>query len=74
MENKEIIFYTTHCPKCSVLKKKLESKGIVFLETDNITELIEKGIKEAPVLKIEDNFLTFSDAIKWVNAQGAINS
>lgn len=67
MEEVEMVLFTTHCPKCSVLKRKLEQKNCVFTESEDIQYLIELGIKEAPVLKVGEKMLTFSDAVKFVN-------
>jgi glutaredoxin len=60
--------FSTNCPQCKVLEKKLEQKGIQFEITNNIDELIEMGIKRAPILKTDDGqYLDFSNAIKYVN-------
>ena len=56
-----ITFYTTHCPKCSVLETKLKQK--------NIQEMLSLGIKSAPVLVIDGEKYNFAEAVKWVNAQ-----
>ena len=60
--------FSTNCPQCKVLEKKLEQKGIQFEITNDIDELIEMGIKRAPILKTDDvQYLDFSNAIKYVN-------
>ena len=35
----EYILYSTHCPKCNVLEKKLNSKSIQYTIIDDIEEL-----------------------------------
>ena len=37
-----IILYTTHCPKCLVLEKKLASKNIEFEETTDLESVLPK--------------------------------
>lgn len=69
MENAKIILYSTHCPKCKILEKKLSSKNINYEEVDDVDKMLDMGIKEAPVLDIGDRRLTFNEAIRWV--QGA---
>lgn len=64
-----IILYTTHCPKCTVLKKKLEQKNISFLENDNINQMMAIGMMSAPMLSVNGNLYNFPQAIEWVNAQ-----
>lgn len=40
----EIILYTTGCPACAVLKKKLDSKKIIYTENNSETEMEALGI------------------------------
>ena len=61
------ILYTTHCPKCNVLKKKLESKNIEFKICEDVDLMLSKGIQQAPYLEIDNELMDFSKAIKWVN-------
>lgn len=67
MEDKNITIFTTNCPMCKILEKKLTEKAIGFkIETD-VSELIEMGFQTAPILKVEENYLEFKEAIKWIN-------
>ena len=59
----------TGCPKCNILASKLNAKGISFVDSDNIDEAIEQGFMSAPVLKIDNEYMDFGTAIKWVNSQ-----
>ena len=61
------ILYTTHCPKCNVLEKKLESKNIEFKICEDIDLMLSKGIQQAPYLEVDNELMDFSKAIKWVN-------
>lgn len=65
-----ITLYSTGCPKCQVLEKKLIKDGIEFSISDDIDELIEKGLMSAPILKVDDKFLEFKDAIDWLKNKG----
>lgn len=62
-----ITLYTTHCPKCTVLEKKLESKNIKFDVNENEEEMQERGFQSLPVLEVDGNTLDFIEAVKWVN-------
>lgn len=64
-----IILYSNGCPKCNVLKSKLESKKIKFTETDNFSKLEEMGVKSLPIMEIDGKFLTFVEANTWINTQ-----
>lgn len=66
-----MILFSTKCPQCKVLEMKLEKKGIEFEICYDIQELVDMGIKRAPVLKTDDGkYLGFPDAIKFVNEWG----
>lgn len=64
-----VVLYTTGCPKCGVLKKKLDAKGIKYEENDSTMEMLSLGITQVPVLKVEDKLLEFSEANNWINQQ-----
>lgn len=65
-----IKLYTNDCPKCRVLKAKLDSKDIAYEKINDIDLIMEKGIESVPVLELENGtMMDFSSAIKWVNQQ-----
>lgn len=63
----EVVLYSSGCPKCQVLESKLMAKGIPFMITNNFQEVIDRGFQFAPVLKVEEVFMNFTEANKWVN-------
>ena len=65
-----IKLYSTKCPKCIVLEKKLSQKGINFELVEDATIMIEKGFMSAPVLEVNGQVMNFMEANKWVNEQG----
>lgn len=67
--NKTIILYTTGCPRCTVLKKKLDEKGVEYEQNTNTEDMLAVGIDEVPVLKVNDKLLNFAEAVKWVSSQ-----
>ena len=64
-----IVFYTTHCPMCNVLKKKLDEKQIPYTENTNTDEMIKLGFTQVPILKINDKYMNFVDSLKWIKEQ-----
>jgi glutaredoxin len=64
-----IILYTTGCPKCKVLKQKMDSKNIKYSECSDVSEMESLGIKQVPVLKIDNDLLPFKEAVDWINRQ-----
>ena len=67
-----IKFYSTNCPRCHVLQKKLDSKNIQYEIHTNREEMISLGLVNAPALKLEDGrLLDFGEAIKWIGGYNA---
>lgn len=63
-----VILYSTGCNCCNVLKQKLQQKNINFVLVKDMTDAIDAGFMSAPVLKVNDEWMNFGTAIKWVNA------
>jgi len=61
-----IKLYSTGCPKCKVLKKKLEASGKEFEVIESLDEINkvaeELDIHEAPFVIIGDQVLNFAEA------------
>lgn len=64
-----VILYSTHCPRCNVLKEKLEDKDIEFTEVNDVNEMLKLNIMSAPMLKVNDDLLDFKRANDWINKQ-----
>lgn len=60
------ILYTTHCPKCTVIEKKLQRAGIEYDICEDIEVMESKGFTQLPVLEVNEKVLDFSAANKWV--------
>ena len=61
-----ITLYSTNCPKCNVLKQKLQSLNIDFQICEDVQKLIDLGFMEAPILKVDNEYLNFSKAVQWI--------
>jgi predicted DsbA family dithiol-disulfide isomerase len=64
-----ITLYSTGCPNCLILKKKLGQAGIEYMEETNIELMREKGFDYLPKLEVEGEVLSFAQAVSWVNEQ-----
>lgn len=70
----KITLYSTNCPKCKVITKKLQQKGIEFTEIDCKADLtyIEmlrgKGFSSMPIMQVGEEFLDFMTANRWIGA------
>ena len=65
-----VTLYSTYCPKCIVLEKKLNTKGIKFELVEDQDVMIEKGFMSAPMLDVDGKIMDFTEANKWINEQG----
>lgn len=64
----EIKFYSTHCPKCNVLKQKMQKKNVSFVEINDIDIIISKGFSSVPMLEVDDKVMGFVEANNFVNS------
>ena len=63
----EIILYSTGCPKCRILETKLQSKGIYYTKNTSVDEMTKLGFTNVPMLKVDNDYLDFGDAVRWIN-------
>ena len=63
----KVILYSTGCPKCKVLKAKLDSKEISYDIISDTSVMINKGIETVPVLEVNGNMMDFKTAVDWIN-------
>lgn len=63
-----VVLYSTGCPRCKVLKTKLDNKNVTYTTITDVDKMSELGIMEVPVLVVDDNTFNFSQAIEWVNS------
>ena len=62
-----ITLYTTHCPKCKILTKKLTEKNIKYIEFTDVDKMIEMGFNIMPMLEVDEVVMDFGTANKWIN-------
>lgn len=66
-----ITLYSTGCPKCKVLKLKLDSLKLNYDVIEDLQTVVafgkEHNISAAPILQVDEDVYNFSDAIKWIN-------
>ena len=64
-----VILYSTGCPKCQVLKSKLDSKDISYELFDNKDKMIDKGFTNVPILEVDGEIMDFKRAVEWINKE-----
>ena len=68
-----MILYTTNCPKCKILKKKLDKKNIKYDIVTDEKEILALNVLEVPQFFNNEKLLNFSEAIQWINQQEVNN-
>ena len=63
----DIILYSTGCPKCKVLIKKLNENDIPYHIVNDVKVMANLNIDAVPVLSVNNRLLNFSEAVAWVN-------
>ena len=63
----DIVLYSTGCPRCSVLKKKLNEKKIAYEECSDVDIMESMGIETVPVLSVDGELKDFVSANNWIN-------
>jgi glutaredoxin len=62
--------YTTHCPKCNVMERKLKEANIEFEEIDDNAKVLEVakagGFTMAPILEVGGKAMDFKEGIEWI--------
>lgn len=62
-----VTLYSTNCPRCKVLEKKMERAGVAFEVNTSVDEMIALGMRQAPMLKVDDELLDFAAANAWLD-------
>ena len=66
---RKIILYTSHCPRCAILEKKLQEKNIAYETFTDVQKMIDMGFESMPVLQVDGKKMLFKEAVKWVNEE-----
>lgn len=65
------ILYATNCPKCKIIKGRLEYLNIKYKLVDNVDDIKkfnnDNNLKGVPILLIDDHILDFNEAMKYLN-------
>lgn len=61
--------FSTGCPKCTILKKKLSQKGIEYTEVNDIQQMLDMGLQSVPWLEVDGQMMDFNQANRWINEQ-----
>lgn len=57
------VLYSTGCPRCEVLKKKLDSEGVEYEVCTDIDEMQKLGFMSVPMLKVGEKVYNYDEAV-----------
>ena len=64
------IYTTDTCPRCKVLKVKMDAKGIPYESITDVDEIRRLGIMSVPYMQVDDGeLMDFATANAWINEQ-----
>lgn len=61
-----IILYSNNCPKCKILKEKLDEKGLTYFTISDVEIMKAKGFKSVPQLEVDGVIMTYLTAINFI--------
>lgn len=61
-----VILYSTNCPKCQVLEKKLNANNINYTIINDTDLMIKKGFMSAPMIEVDGDVMDFKSAVEWL--------
>lgn len=65
----KVVLYEHGCPRCKVLKMKLDQKGIQYENITDVEIMKSKGFQEAPKLDVDGVIMDFKTAVEWIKEQ-----
>ena len=70
MDGRNVILYEHGCPRCKVLKAKLDQKNIRYEDVTDVEVMKLKGFEDAPKLELSDGtIMNFKEAVEWIKHQ-----
>lgn len=60
------MLYSNGCPKCKILKQKLDEKNINYEICSDIDIMIENGFRSMPMLKVNETVMNYLEAINYI--------
>ena len=65
-----ILYSSSTCPKCKVLKMKLDKAGVEYTVNENMEDMEMLGLRSIPYLQVEGKLLDFGEAVAYVKTLG----
>ena len=59
--------YSTGCPKCKIIKTKLDKANIEYEIISDMNIMLNKGFKTVPMLEVDNKVLNFNEIVSWLS-------
>lgn len=63
----DVILYSTDCPRCKILERKLDANNIDYSVCKDIDVMEQLGIMSVPTLSVDDKLMDFGKACRWAD-------
>jgi glutaredoxin len=64
----DVILFSTKCPRCIILEKKLKEKNITYTEINDVNVMTEKGFTTVPMLEVDGTVMDYKTAFNYVES------
>lgn len=64
-----VVLFSTECPKCIALRKKLDAAGVTYDVCNDVDKMIEMGFTTVPALEVDGKIMNYVEAIKWIKGR-----
>lgn len=61
-----MILFSNGCPKCKILKQKLDQKNVVYEECNDMDVMLSKGFMSMPILEVNGEIKDYLNAVNWL--------
>jgi len=65
-----IKLYSNDCPKCKILKRKLDEAGVECEVVSDVDRMVEMGLTTVPMLEVDEKMMDFMGALNWIKEEG----
>jgi len=68
-----MILYSTGCPLCKTLERKMDEAGVSYTVINDEDEMIRLGFQSVPVLYANSKYMGFAEAMKYITEWAKAN-
>lgn len=62
----QITLYSNGCPKCKILKTRIDEKNITYETCSDANIMISKGFKTVPMLEVDGKVMNYLESVNWL--------